>query len=282
MGFLKGFLILAALLYVAAGVILFFKQEQFLFPAETERVAPTFDWIEAYDLPTPDGEKIVTWYAPPTGPSCPTLVFFHGNGSRIDFASGRYLRAREAGLGTLAISYRGYSGSTGAPSEKGLHIDSETAWKWLTEEKGVSPDQIILHGHSLGTGVAVQLAARHTPRALILESPFASMQSTAQHHVKFFPVSWIIKHPFRSDKFIGKVKAPILMAHGTMDRVVPYSQSQKLIKLAPEPKTFVSFEGGNHNSLPAMGLYEKTIWPFLAGIIPNCTSLSNKGTLSHD
>lgn len=249
-------------------------------PAPTERVAPQFDWIEAIDLPTPDGEKIVAWYAAPQNPACPTLMFFHGNASRIDWSASRYKRAHDNGLGVIAIAYRGYSGSTGKPGEKRFHVDSQTAWDWLTQEKHIPPNQIIVHGHSMGSGVAVQLAARETPAALIMESPFYSMASTAQHHAKFLPASLIVKHKFQSNKHIPNVTAPILMAHGTDDVVVPISQSQRLLELAPEPTTYKVFEGGDHNSLEFHGLYEKAIWPFLAHIFPNCTSLQTEGASS--
>ena len=280
MGLLKSILIVAALVYVIVCALLYFMQERVIFAAPTERVQPQFGWIEALELQTDDDETIIGWYAPAEHAACPTIIFFHGNAAQLDWGAARFKKMHEAGLGFLAIAYRGYSGSSGRPSESGMITDAQTAWRWLTENKDLSSDQIVIHGHSMGSGVAVQLAAEHAPRALIMESPFYSIQSVIQQRLPNFPISLLLKHKFRSDLHIANISAPILMAHGSEDKVVPISQSQKLFERAPDPKTYKTIAGQGHNNLVGTGLYETAIWPFLSDIFQECSFAQKEEVIS--
>ena len=270
MKFLWWFAFLFGGLYVLAGVMLFIAQDRVIFAPDATRVAPWVDGISAVEIPTDDGEMLVAWSAEPSIEGCPTVLFFHGNAARIDLDGGRYERLSDAGLGFLAVAYRGYAGSTGTPSEAGLHKDADAAWAWLTNEQGVAGDDIVLHGHSLGSGVATQLAARVDAGAVILEAPFYSIQDEFQSRISFLPMGLILRHKFRSDRFIGDVSEPLAIVHGTADTVIEASSSERLFDLANEPKQYVKIVGADHNSLVSDGLYESATWPLLAPLYPDC------------
>jgi len=149
------------------------------------------------------------------------------------------------GYGLLAVSYRGYGGSTGSPTEKGLMQDGEAAYR-EARARGYHDNRIVLMGASLGTGVAVALAARHEAAGLVLEAPYLSALDVASTHYSFFPVSWLMLDQFRSDLVIRDVHVPVLMVHGEEDEVIPISSAKRLFELANEPKTFVRVPGSEH------------------------------------
>lgn len=217
---------------------------------------------ERVTIPTRDGERLAGWYLAPQ-PGRPVFLFLHGKGGGLERKVWRWKRIREHGEGVLAISYRGYPGSTGSPSEDGLMIDGRAAYDWLVA-KGHTPADIVLHGLSLGSGVAVKLAADVPARALILEAPYTAVVDVAAGRFPWLPVRALMRDQFRSSDRIAAVKIPILIAHGTKDTVVPYEQGERLFALAGEPKVLARMEGSDHSTLTRDGLYENHIWPFLA------------------
>lgn len=212
-------------------------------------------------IPTPDGERLAGWYlAPKSGQ--PTFLFFHGKGGGLEKKKWRWKRLREHGDGVLAISYRGYPGSTGSASEAGLMTDARAAYDWLIA-RGHKADDIVLHGLSLGTGVATELATQVPARALILEAPYTAVVDVAAERYPWLPVGWLMRDPFLTRDKIAKVKIPVLIAHGTGDTVIPYQHAERLYALARQPKVLARFEGSDHSTLVRDGLYEKHVWPFL-------------------
>ena len=172
---LKWLLIVVSVGYACGLAVLFFVQRSFLFPIPTaERTTPRaagFPEAEEHVLTTADGEKVIVWHAP-ARPGRPVILYFHGNG---DFLAGFFGRFRDLiadGTGIVALSYRGYAGSSGQPSERGLLQDAATAYAFTTAR--YSADKIVAWGFSLGTGVAVALAADQRIGRLILEAPFTS------------------------------------------------------------------------------------------------------------
>jgi fermentation-respiration switch protein FrsA (DUF1100 family) len=155
-----------------------------------------------------------------------------------------FARLRRAGTGFL-LSYRGYGGSTGSPTQKGLMEDGETAFL-EARARGYDGDRIVLMGESLGTGVAIALAATHEAAALVLDSPYSSAVELAAAHYAIFPVNWLMFDRYRSDLAIGDVRIPILVLHGDEDTVIPISLARRLFELANEPKTFMLVSGGKH------------------------------------
>ena len=150
------------------------------------------------------------------------------------------------GIGLLAISYRGYPGSTGSPSEDGLLTDGIAAFDWLSVR---SEGEIVVLGQSLGSGVAVNTAGQRPAVAVILVSAYLSVLSLAQTHYPFLPVALLIKDPFHSDLKIAKVRQPKLFIHGRRDDIIPLSSGEALYRTAPEPKQMLIYDGSGHNDI---------------------------------
>jgi uncharacterized protein len=253
---LKWFLRIAVLGYVGAVALLYFLQGEFLYPRQPARTAPTaagFPVAEERFLDTPDGEKIIVWHVPPKGDR-PVVLFFHGNG---DFLAGRVPRFRAIvadGTGLIALSYRGYGGSSGVPSEKGLMIDAAAAYRLAAST--YEARRIVVWGFSLGTGPAVAIAAEQPIGKLILEAPYTSTVDVAAAAMPVIPVRWLMRDQFRSDERIGKVSAPLLVMHGARDPGISIRFGERLYDLANQPKQFVRFPDGGHDDLDAHGAVE--------------------------
>lgn len=254
MTILKWLLIIVAVGYVGGLTALFLLQRSVLFPIPSSaRVAPAaagFPDVEEHILTTVDGEKIVVWHVP-AKEGRPVILYFHGNG---DYLAGFFARFHDIiadGTGIIATAYRGYSGSSGSPSEQGLLADAEAAYDLAVAR--YSPERIIAWGFSLGSGVAVALAARHPLSKLILESPYSSIADVAASVFPIFPVRLLLRDTFRSDLRIAEVKAPSLFMHGERDATIPMTFGERLFALANEPKQFVRFPDGGHNDLDYFG-----------------------------
>jgi hypothetical protein len=254
---LKWLLIVASLGYACALAVLFLVQRSFLFPIPmAARTAPQdagFPEAEEHILNTADGEKVIVWHVP-AKPGHPVILYFHGNG---DFLAGFFGRFRDIvadGTGVVALSYRGYAGSTGQPSERGLLQDAAAAYGFTSARYGA--DKIVVWGFSLGTGVAVALAAEQPVGRLILEAPYSSIADVAASVFWFMPVRLVLRDPFRSDQRIARVKAPLLIMHGARDGTIPISFGEHLFALAHQPKQFVRFPEGGHENLESFGAIE--------------------------
>lgn len=260
MGRVRFYALVLAALYLGASALLYFMQDRFIFFPQSQRVAPTLAGVEAVEIKTNDNERLVAWYAE-AEPSCPTFLFFHGNGGRVDRGVERYRKIAEKGAGFLALSWRGYAGSTGRPSEKGFHKDADAAWAWLMEA-GVPSNDVIVHGFSIGTGPASKLALDVQPGMLVMEAPYYSMSDLVAKKVPILPTGLLLRHTFRSDQFLPNVQVPVFMAHGVDDSVIPISQSKRLFERANAPKQYLEVAGAEHNTLPRDGLYD-ALWPFI-------------------
>jgi hypothetical protein len=254
---LKWLLIVAAVVYLGGLAVLFFKQRKMLFPippvGRTLPAAAGFPEAEEHVLTTADGEKVIIWHVQ-AKPRRPVVLFFPGNG---DFLAGRVARFKGItadGTGLVALSYRGYAGSSGAPSEQGLLQDAAAAYAFTTAR--YSADQVVVWGFSLGTGVAVAIAAEHSVGKLILEAPYTSTADVAGQMFWFAPISLLMRDQFHSDRRISGVTAPLLIMHGTNDPVIPIGFGERLFGLAREPKQFVRFPGGGHDNLDDFGAIE--------------------------
>ncbi|WP_395644992.1 alpha/beta hydrolase [Terricaulis sp.] len=251
---------IVAALIVAPLLALSACANSMIYHPQTAVVAPNFPDTVAEHIRTEDGETLVAWYHAPA-PGQPVFLYFDGNGGRPQIWGGRWRRITESGAGFLAVYYRGYSGSTGRPSERGLHIDARAGYDWLIAHGFTSRD-IVIHGFSLGSGVAVALAAERPARALILEAPFTGVDDVAREKVT--PVAgFFLTDRFPSRERIGRVHMPVLIVHGDRDTVVPFHQGERLFALANEPKQFVRMPGADHATLVRDGIYPH-IYAFLA------------------
>jgi fermentation-respiration switch protein FrsA (DUF1100 family) len=254
---LKWLVVLVAVMYLGGLVVLFFAQRSFIFPVpQTKRTSPEsagFGVAEEHLLTTADGETIIVWHVP-AKPGHAVVLYFHGNG---DFLAGLVDRFRDItldGTGLVALSYRGYAGSSGRPSEQGLLRDAAAAYAFTSARYGA--DRIVVWGFSLGSGVGVALAADQRIAKLVLEAPYTSITDLAGAAFPFLPVRWLIRDPFRSDQRITRVMAPLLIMHGARDATIPISLGERLFALAHEPKQFVRFPEGSHNDLGNYGAVE--------------------------
>ena len=249
-------------------------QRSLLYHPDPRLIAPQSQLqITVVHLTTRDGEHLIGWYLP-AKLGKPVLLYFAGNGDSLAGDEDERLRPIAAeGVGVLDVGYRGYSGSSGHPTEAGLHLDADAAYAWLAAR--VKSADIVIAGHSLGTGVAVRLAAEHPARALVLESPFTSTVDVAEGMLRWAPVRLLMWDRFQSDRWIGKVRMPVLIVHGDNDGTIPFAEGQRLFALANAPKSFVRIPGGGHDDLPEHGLYAQ-IWRFLALPPPAVTAPTAK------
>ena len=246
--------VVVAIGYLAIVSAMYFGQRKLIFrPDTTPSVLAEAGLPDVRDvtLRTTDGLDLRAWYLPPSSGTAPVLLYTHGNaGSLIDRA-GRLSLYHSAGIGCLLVDYRGFGGNPGEPTEEGLYTDGRAAYAWLMEN-GVAPDRLVLYGESMGSAVAVKLATEHEAAAVILDAPFTSIVDVAAGRYPWIPVSLLVKHRFESLSRIDRVRQPLLIMHGTEDRVVPYELGVSLFRAANEPKQFVRFDGGAH-----MDLYDR-------------------------
>jgi uncharacterized protein len=256
--------VLAAGLYAASCLGLYLFQRRLLYFPDPVHYTPEQAGLagtQEVSLATPDGARVVAWYKP-ARPGKPVLLYFHGNGGGLSLRRERIEAFAGAGYGVFIPGYRGYSGSTGSPSEKALIADGLLAYDYLTAH-GVAPSQIVLYGESLGTGVAAQVASLRQVSAAVLEAPYSSIAALAKAHYGFFPIDLLLADRFDSAAHIGRINAPLLVMHGSRDGVIPASSAHALFDAAKEPKEYVEFRGGGHNDLFGFGALD-LIQGFLA------------------
>ncbi|MBV9568570.1 MAG: alpha/beta hydrolase [Hyphomicrobiales bacterium] len=244
-------LVIAAIgIYAVIVAAMYVGQRGLVFPRRPERAAPAqagFPEAQEHMLTTQDGERLVTWLRPPSGDKKPLFLMFLGNGDNLGIIAPRLREMTEDGSGVLAVAYRGYSGSTGSPSEMGLTHDAEAAYRFATTV--VPANRIVLFGYSLGSGVAVPLATRHETAALILFAPFTSAVAVGAAAYPWLPVRFLMKDQFRSIDVVGRINVPTLVVHGERDEVVPISFGRELYAAITAPKRFAALPGADHFSL---------------------------------
>lgn len=234
-------------LYLSQRALLYYPDPTPVKPAE----AGFPDMAEvAYE--TEDGLTLVGWYKRAQGGK-PTLVYFHGNAGNLGNHSWIARPFIDAGYGMLLATYRGYGGNPGSPTEAGLIKDGRAAIRYLREKQGLNASGLVIYGMSLGTGIAVPLAAETGPKGLILQSPFTSIADVGQHHYWYAPVKWLARDRYESVKRIGEVKAPVLVIYAEADRIIPPKFSLALYEAANRPKTIRAVAGAGHNDLSGEG-----------------------------
>lgn len=260
---LRWILIIAVLGYGGLLALMYVFQRKLMYFPDARRTAPAQAGLpraEEIQLTSSDGEKLIAWHVPPRADK-PVVLYFQGNAGALDLRVGRFAWLIEDGVGLLALCYRGYGGSSGSPSEAGLIRDAVAAYEFAAAR--YAPARIVPWGESLGTAVAVALAANHEVGGLILDAPFTSAADVGAAAYPFLPTRRLIKDAFRSDQRIARVKAPILVLHGERDRIVPIAFGERLFALAPEPKRMVRFPDGTHVDLDDHGAVEE-VRKFLA------------------
>lgn len=265
-------ILLLAVSYAALLALLWARQESMLFlpgiPGRAVVATPAdigLDY-EALRIATADGETLDAWFVP-AAPERAVLLFFHGNAGNISHRLDSLRIFHQLGLSVLIIDYRGYGRSTGRPSEPGTYEDALAAWNHLVETRGVDPGQIVLFGRSLGGAVATWLAARHAPRALIVESTFRSVPDMAAEIYWFLPVRTLARVRYPVERLLGEADAPVLIVHSRDDEIIPFSHAEAL-HAAAGMRGQMLVVGGDHNTgfLQDEARYRAGLDAFLAGL----------------
>jgi fermentation-respiration switch protein FrsA (DUF1100 family) len=231
----------AALLYALQASLIYFPDD--------ELIATPADRGLAYRdvaLTTEDGVRLHAWLVTHPHPRG-AVVYFHGNAGNISHRLQTLSFWHGMGFETLIVDYRGYGRSEGTPEEEGTYRDALAAWRYLTGEHGVPADRVVVFGRSLGAAVAIWLASREQPAALIAEAPFTSIPDLGQTLYPFMPVRLLARIHYDNRGRIGQVRAPVLVAHSPDDEVVPFEQGREVFAAAAQPKRFMTLAGG-HNT----------------------------------
>lgn len=250
--------VVLAAIYVVVAIAAFVMQRRLMYFPDPVRVEPSafaLAGVEERELKTADGATLVAWYGR-AAPGQPTLLYFHGNAGNLASRSERVRKYVERGIGILMLSYRGYGGSTGSPSERANVADAKVAYDALIRD-GLAPKDIILYGELLGSGVAVQLAADKPVGAVILDAPYTSIVDVAAQAYPFLPVRGFILDRYDTMRHLNGVKAPLLVLHGEEDEVIPVAMGRAVYDAAKGLKEIVTFPGAGHSDHHLSGSYEE-------------------------
>jgi pimeloyl-ACP methyl ester carboxylesterase len=245
--------------YVGISLVVYVQQTRMLFfPSPTLETTPKSFNLAYEDVWLKVGQGAQTaqihgWWIPVTSASQGVVLYLHGNGANIGANVAQAARFHQLGLSVFLIDYRGYGRSDGGfPNETKVYQDAERAWAYLVEERKVTPQQILLYGHSLGGAIAIQLAVHHPDAAgLIVQSSFTAIRDMVYRTTPFgfLPVDWILTQKFDSLAKVTQIKMPVLFIHGTADREVPADMSQTLYQAAPNPKELWLVPDAAHNNV---------------------------------
>lgn len=223
-----------------------------LMQTSPERLGLKFEEIHIQSGSGSERGDLYAWWLPAENADAPTMLYLHGNDKNISGASDleRATRLRALGFNMLMVDYRGYGKSTGGePTEAKIYEDAEATWNYLIQQRVHNPKRVFIYGHSLGGAIAINLASHHPEAAgIIAESTFTDMVDMGKRDYPYLPVEQLLNQRFDSIGKIGKLKIPLLLIHGTWDRLIPYSMSQRLFDSAPQPKFLKFIEGGEHNN----------------------------------
>ena len=223
--------------YVVVAIFIYFYQRNLLYhPSENnyQNDKIQFNYKEV-NINVENDIKLKSWFIEKDLAKFKTLLIFHGNAGDLSNRIYKLNELYKLEINILLISWRGFSGNNGSPTEKNLYKDAEAAIKWLNQRK-ISNNQIILYGESLGTGVAVEMAKRKSFNSVILESPFTSIENSAKIYYPYLPIKLLLKDRYDSINKIKMINSPILIMHGKKDDVVPFSMGKELLDRANNPK----------------------------------------------
>lgn len=226
-----------------------FQSKLIYFPSRTVESTPasvglTFDDLT---LVTQDGVKISAWFVPRQDARA-TVLFLHGNAGNNGDRVAEIQVLHSLGYAVMMVDYRGYGKSDGAPSEGGTYLDAIAAWEHLTQVRGLPARRIVIMGESIGGAVAIDLARRHSPGVLVVQSSFTRLSDIAALHYPFLPVRWLLRHRYDSIDKVGAITCPKLFFHSTNDSLIPLGNGRALYDAAAEPKQFVETPGEHNGS----------------------------------
>ena len=238
---------LVVLIYLTITSVLYYSQRSLLYhPTENNYSGDQLTVpIDKVRIKTDDNIELLSWYHDKDIQNYKTILFLHGNAGSLENRIHKINHFNEMEINFLIISWRGFSGNKGKPTEEGLYKDAKSAVKWLIN-KGVKKENIIIYGESLGTGVATEISQNESFAGIILESPFSSMVAAGKSKYPIFPIGLLLKDKYESDKKIKNIKSPVLVMHGEADTIVPFWMGKKIYELANNPKYYYFPEYDDH------------------------------------
>ncbi len=251
------FVLLLAIALALFLLLLWFTQRRLIyFPVREVPEPADIGWpeLEQATFTAEDGVALHGWFAPAAGaPRDLAVLVHHGNGGNVVHRLDLLEHLSQAGLHVLVYDYRGYGRSAGSPSEAGLYRDGRAAQAWLLARTGLPPERLVQYGESLGCAVALELAvgAPAPPRAVVLQAPFTSLADAAGTHYPWLPVRVLLRDRFDNAGKIGRLRAPLLVLHGTHDGIVPPEHGRELLRraMAAAPARLVEVPRRGHNDL---------------------------------
>ena len=238
------------LAYVAAVTVMYFNQADLIFPGARRSppaTRPPDPGVTQIWITTGNGQRVEAWYQAGAGRSPqspgPAVIYFHGNADLIDTRWSAVQPYVVAGISALAVEYRGYGRCDGQPSQAALVADSVAFYDWLAARPDVDEQRIILHGLSLGGGVAAAVAEQRPSAALVLECTFTSVAALAN---RYCMPSFLCRHPFHTDRVLPSLNEPIAIFHGRNDCTIPVSHGRRLHELAPH-SSYTELDCGHHD-----------------------------------
>jgi hypothetical protein len=251
--------------------VVYFMQDRMLYlpnvAGRTLTMTPMdvgMDYQDVY-IDTADGVTLHGWFI--VGRSSQVLLFFHGNAGNISHRLDSIRQFQKLGLSVLIVDYRGYGQSGGRTTERGIYRDADAAWRYLTEDRGISAGDIVIFGRSLGASAASWLAAQHQPRALIVESSFTSVPDIAQELYPWLPARWLSRFSHATRDYIRDVRCPVLVAHSRDDEIIPFHHGEAIFASANEPRTLLVLRGTHNDAfLRDERVYIEGVQTFLTGL----------------
>jgi len=248
-------LVLACVAYAGAGIYLKVNEENLVFQpkvldGDRFNVPPDSLRVQPVRFAAKDGASLAGWVIPPATADSAALwvLVCHGNAGNITYVSRLdfYARLRALGVGVLAYDYRGYGESEQRPiNEEGLYLDARAAYEYLRHTRGIPPNRIVIFGHSLGTGVATELAAGNEAAGLVLEDAYTSIPDIGQQRYPLLPVKLIARNRFETINKIDRISMPKLLMSAEDDAVIPFAHGRAVFEKAKQPKQFVTLRGGH-------------------------------------
>ncbi len=241
--------------WLGLSVLLYVFQDRYVYYPYKDLVATPgragLDFEEVW-FKTEDGVRLHGWYVP-AGNANHTLLFFHGNAGNISHRLDSLRLFHDLKLNVFIFDYRGYGNSGGRPSEQGTYRDAHAAWRYLTGERGLPGDRIILFGRSLGGAVAAWLARRTEPAALILESVFTSVKAMGRRLYPYLPVGLLTRIRYPALDHVRDLRIPLLVIHSPEDEIIPFEFGRQLFEAGAGPKQFLAIRGGHNDGFLVSG-----------------------------
>jgi len=253
-------------LYLAQDGLIFYRQP--LAEARRADVTRRFPAAGEFALQTQDGHALRGWLVRPASESAsPLVLYFGGNAEEVSWlleSIGNPVRGETPGVAWLVVNYRGYGASEGSPSERALVADALALYDSARALPGIDAARIYAFGRSLGSGVAVALAAQRPLHGVVLVNPYDSLTAVARHYYPFLPVSWMLRHRFESIERAPALAVPLLCLIAERDEVIPARHGERLFAAWGGAKRKVILDGAGHNDTDLTPRFWPEVRAFLA------------------